>query len=74
MKKVNFLGFVVSKNGVEVDSEKVAEIREWPTPKNVSEIISFHGLVGFYRRFIRGFSSMVAPLNELIKKVWGPCL
>ena len=44
MEKVNFLGFVVSSNGVEVDEEKVKAIKEWPTPKNVSEVRSFHGL------------------------------
>lgn len=65
---VVFLGFVVSSQGVQVDQEKVKAIQEWPTPKNVSEVRSFHGLASFYRRFVRDFSTLAAPLNEVIKR------
>ena len=68
MDKVVFLGFVVSSKGVEVDSEKVKAIQEWPTPKSASEVRSFHGLASFYRRFVRDFFTIAAPLNEIIKK------
>ena len=70
-----FLGFVVGRNGVQVDPEKIKAIQEWPTPKSVGDIRSFHGLASFYRRFVPNFSTIASPLNELVKKnvafTWG---
>ncbi|WZY86898.1 hypothetical protein YC2023_033282 [Brassica napus] len=66
-----FLGFVVSADGVKVDQEKVKAIQEWPIPKTISEVRSFHGLAGFYRRFVKDFSTIAAPLTEVIKKEVG---
>ena len=73
--RVVFLGFVLSSQGIQVDEEKIRAIQEWPSPTNVSQVRSFHGLASFYRRFVKDFSTITAPLTEVIKKsvgfTWG---
>jgi predicted amidophosphoribosyltransferase len=66
--KLVFLGFVVSRRGIEMDEEKVKAIQEWPTPTTISQVRSFHGLASFYRQFVHDFSSLAAPLTEVITK------
>uniref|UniRef100_A0A2N9G6P5 Reverse transcriptase domain-containing protein n=1 Tax=Fagus sylvatica TaxID=28930 RepID=A0A2N9G6P5_FAGSY len=64
MEKVVFLGYVISTTGIEVDKEKVKAIKEWPMPKSITEIRSFHSLASFYRRFVKDFSTLTAPLTK----------
>nr|GEU74623.1 RNA-directed DNA polymerase [Tanacetum cinerariifolium] len=66
--QVAFLGHIVSADGITMDCAKVKAITEWPRPKIVIEIKSFLGLVGYYRRFVEGFSRLALPLTKLIRK------
>ncbi len=74
--KLVFLGFVVSSKGVHVDESKINAIKTWPQPTNLQQVRSFLGLAGFYRRFVKDFSTIASPLHALSKKkapfVWGP--
>jgi hypothetical protein len=65
---VIFLGYVVSKDGVAVDVSKKESVQNWPVPINISQVRSFLVLVGFYHRFVKGFSTIAAPMNDLTKK------
>jgi hypothetical protein len=65
--RVLFLGYVVTPQGIEVDHAKVEAIHGWPIPKNLSQVWSFLGLTGFYRRFVKDFSTIAALRNELTK-------
>lgn len=65
---IKYLGFKLSKNGVEVDENKTACIRQYPRPKNVVEIQRFLGFVNFYRKHIYDFSRIARPLYDLCKK------
>jgi hypothetical protein len=67
-KQIHYLGHIISKDGITVDLEKIEAIREWSAPKNVTEVRSFMGLTGYYRRFIEGFSKIAHPITSLLKK------
>ena len=66
-EEIVYLGFVILANGLKMDPKKVKIILELPTPENVGEIISFHGLVIFYRKFIRNFSSICNAMNKTMR-------
>ncbi|KAA0057159.1 pol protein [Cucumis melo var. makuwa] len=67
-QKVTFLGHVVSSEGVYVDPAKIEAVTSWPRPSTISEIRSFLGLTGYYRRFVEHFSRIVSPLTQLTRK------
>jgi hypothetical protein len=68
MKQVAFLGHIISKGGISVDPSKVQDVLTWNAPMSVSDIQSFLGLAGYYRRFIEEFSKISKPMTKLLKK------
>ncbi|KAK1646343.1 hypothetical protein QYE76_064148 [Lolium multiflorum] len=68
LDKVEFLGHVISKDGIAVNPSKVAAVLEWEAPNNVKEIRGFLGMAGYYRRFIEGFSKIAGPMTKLLRK------
>lgn len=67
-KQVSFLGHVVSEHGVAVQQHKVKAISDWPVPVTKKEVRAFLGLTGYYRKFIRAYSDIAAPLTDLTQK------
>ena len=68
MEEIAFLGQIISKEGVKPDPLKIKAIQEWKSPRNVIEIWSFSGLVGYYLGFVKDFSTVAKPLTALLKK------
>ena len=73
--KIQYLGHVISKEGISVDSNKIKAIIDWHVPKYVIDVRSFMGITGYYQKFIEGFSKISNPVTSLQKKgkrfLWG---
>lgn len=66
--RTKFLSFILTPEGIEVDQEKIEAIKVWAIPTTVFGVRSFLGFCGFYRKFIRGYSKIVKPLNYLTRQ------
>ncbi|KAL0188510.1 hypothetical protein M9458_015609, partial [Cirrhinus mrigala] len=75
--RISFLGYIISPEGVAMDERKVEAVLNWPRPSTLRELQRFLGFANFYRRFIRNFSTVAAPLTAMVKKgttrlTWSP--
>lgn len=70
-RKVQYLGHLISEEGVSTDPSKISTVANWPHPTNSSELRSFLGFASYYRRFVSGFSKLAAPLNRLAAELAG---
>ena len=68
LKEVSFLGHIVSVEGIKVDPVKIEAVVNWKPPRNITEVRSFLGLVGYYWRFVQGFSVVASSLTRLLRK------
>ena len=73
-KSIGFLGHIVSDQGLSVVPEKIRAIKDWPRPRSATEVRSFLGLAGYYRKFMKGFTSLAHPMTRLtgedVKFTW----
>nr|GEU53767.1 hypothetical protein [Tanacetum cinerariifolium] len=65
--EIQFLGHMISKNGIQADPDKVVAIQNWPTPNSFTTLHGFLGLTGYYRRFVKNYAATASPLTDILK-------
>jgi hypothetical protein len=66
MRKVKYVGHIVSKDWIEPDPDKIAKVKNWPVPTNPYEVRQFLGFAGYYRKFIKDFAKIARPLIDVM--------
>ena len=66
-QSISILGYRFSTSGMEMESDSISAVHNWPTPTTVKEVQRFLGFANYYRRFIRGFGQVAAPITSLLK-------
>ena len=76
MQEIKYLGHIISKDGIQMDLDKLRVIKEWPEPRNMHEVQSFLGICSYYWHFVAHFSRIAGPMHDLMKKkvsfMWKP--
>src|ERR1043166_5761634 len=67
--EIEFLGYIIEKDGIKTDEKKIKKIKNYPRPTTITELKGFLGLASYYRRFIKDFSKITKPLNDLMKGI-----
>jgi hypothetical protein len=66
--EIEYLGHIISKDGVATDPQKLSIIKQWPSPTTITQLGAFFGLTGYYRRFVQGYGVICRPLYDVLRK------